>query len=189
MAQYDALSGFHPDAEARFLERLAAAAVPHELRTHEPPRHARHLAALWQRPLPEAGRATLFYADGGSVLAIVPADRKVSAPRLRLVLGKADLRVLRADRGTGRIGWTNMPEPAGALPGLPGLYDAPGYVDERVTLLPWVIVALLRGRSVSLSPQNLVRITGARVASFTGTTRLLPEGGMEDEGRSGQAPE
>ena len=88
MAEYDALTAFDPGAEERFLAALAAAAVPHELREHEPPRHARHLAALWGAALHQAVRATLFFADGTAVLGLVPADRKVSAPRLREVLGK-----------------------------------------------------------------------------------------------------
>ena len=182
MAEYAGLDGFHPEAEASFLAALREAAVLHEVREHEPPRHARPLAALWAAALPEAGRATLFYADGEAVLGLVPADRKVSAPRLRLVLGRSDLRVLRADRGAGRIGWRGLPEPPGALPGLPAFYAARGYVDERVLDLPRVIVALTGGRSVALAPGDYVRLTGATVASFTGTTRLLPEGGMVDEG-------
>jgi prolyl-tRNA editing enzyme YbaK/EbsC (Cys-tRNA(Pro) deacylase) len=168
-------------APARLLDLVKTAGVAHELREHEPARHARHLASLWGAALPEAGRATLFYADGRGVLVVVPADRKVSAPLLREVLGAGELRVLRGDRGVGRLGWHNLDGLAGALPAVPALYGAPLYVDERVMALPRLIVALTTTRSVALAPDDYVRITGGTVARFTGATRLLPEGGMVRE--------
>ena len=113
-----------PSALADFLGALADAGIPHEVRAHEPARHARHLASIWGVPLHQAARATLFYADGDAVLAVVPADRKVAAPRLRTLLGVADLRVLRGDRGVGRAGWINLDGEPGALPAVPALYGA-----------------------------------------------------------------
>jgi prolyl-tRNA editing enzyme YbaK/EbsC (Cys-tRNA(Pro) deacylase) len=179
------LAGVALSAAEQFVARLRALGIAHELRRHEPARHARHLAALWQAALPEAGRATLFAADAAAVLCLVPADRKVSAPRLRDLLGAADLRVLRGDRGVGRIGWLNLPAPPGALPGVPGIYGARCLVDERVLALARLIVALDPGRSVRLRPDDYVRASGAAVARFTGSTRLLAGGGMVDDQRGG----
>jgi prolyl-tRNA editing enzyme YbaK/EbsC (Cys-tRNA(Pro) deacylase) len=178
---YGGLLAVDAAAVEGFLAALRAAGVPHTVRTHEPARHARHLAALWRVPLPHAGRATLFAADGSPVLALVPANRKVSAPRLAAVVGAAELRVLRGDRGVGRLGWRGLPEPVGALSGVPGLYGARVYVEELVLTGPELIIALDPGRSVRLHPEAYVLVTEGTVAPFAGTTRLLPEGGMIDE--------
>lgn len=168
-------------AADQLLGELRRLRIAHVVRTHEPARHARHLAALWEARLDEVGRATLFYADGAAILCLVPADRKVSAPRLRDLLSAGDVRVLRGDRGVGRLGWSNMPGAPGALPAVPAMFAARGLVDERVVAHGRVAVALGEGRSVSLSPVDYVRVVGADVARFSGTTRLLPEGGMVDE--------
>jgi prolyl-tRNA editing enzyme YbaK/EbsC (Cys-tRNA(Pro) deacylase) len=183
------LSAVDAGAVQRFLEALRTASVPHVVRRHEPARHARHLAAIWQVPLPHAGRATLFSADGTPVLAVVPADRKVSAPRFSAILGASVLRVLRADRGVGRLGWHGLPQPAGALCAVPGVYGARLYVEEQVLASSDLVVALDSGRSVCLRPKSYAAVGGATVARFAGTTRLLPEGGMIDEAssRSGAA--
>ena len=183
-------------AVQRFLAAARAAGVEHEVRSHEPERQGsrpaagprggtRHLAAIWGAPLHEVGRATLFSADGAAALVVVPADRKVSAPRLAAVLGAATLRVLRGDRGVGRLGWPPLPGEPGALPALPALFGARGYVEELVLHSPHLVIALGGGRSVRLRPDDYVRLTGARVARFAGSTRLLPDGGMRDESGPG----
>ena len=190
-----------PAAPELLLRRLSDGGEPSQLRTHEPARHARHLAALWSLPLDEAIRATLFYAapqpplDASPpreppppasapadppppVLVLVPADRKIAAPRLRELLDAAELRVLRADRGVGRVGWRGLPGAPGALPAVPGLYGARLLVDALVLRHPRVVLTLEPGRSLSLSPQALLRLAGGQVVSTAGRTRLLPEGGM-----------
>lgn len=171
----------------RFLGRLLACGAAHVARPHEPVRHARDLAARWEAHLWEAGRATLFgvrqagHEAGAAVLCVVPADRKISAPRLRDVLDIDEVRVLRGDRGVGRLGWAGMAGDPGALPGVPAVYRALCLVDDRVMALERLIVALGGALSVALSPSDYVVMTGARVASFTGTTRLRPEGGMVND--------
>jgi prolyl-tRNA editing enzyme YbaK/EbsC (Cys-tRNA(Pro) deacylase) len=172
-------TALHPEAAARFAVDLMT--VADEVREHEALRHARHLAQVWRMPLGHAGRATLFGTERGAALALVPADRKVSAPRFRSLLDVEDLRVLRGDRGVGRVGWTGMPGDPGALPAVPALFGAACWVDERVLALRRIVVALEATRSASLATADYVRLTGARVASFTGTTRLLDEGGMISE--------
>jgi hypothetical protein len=182
-----------PAAPAALRRRLTDAGEPYELRAHEPARHARHLAALWSLPLDEAIRATLFYASPqaappgpGSapaavpapVLVLVPADRKIAAPRLRELLGAAELRVLRADRGVGRVGWRGLPGAPGALPAVPALFGARLLVDVLVLRHRRVVLTLEPGRSLALSPRALLRLAGGQEVSTTGRTRLLPEGGM-----------
>ncbi len=193
-----------PAAPGALLRRLADGGEPYELRTHEPARHARHLAALWNIPLDEAIRATLFYAASQPlppddspprepppppadsapadspppVLVLVPADRKIAAPRLRELLNAAELRVLRSDRGVGRVGWRGLPGAPGALPAVPGLYGARLLVDALVLRYRRVALPLEPGRSLALSPQALLRLAGGQEVSTTGRTRLLPEGGM-----------
>ncbi|MGH2351134.1 MAG: YbaK/EbsC family protein [Chloroflexota bacterium] len=179
LAGFAAVDRTAPD---RFLLRLAAAGIPHERRRHEPARHARHLAAIWSVALHIAGRATLFYADGAAALAVVPADRKVAAPRLRNLLGASDLRVLRGDRGVGRVGWRGLPGEPGALPAIPDTFHARCLVDELVLNSPRLVISVDAGRSVALAPADYVRVVGAETARFVGATRLLPGGGMVTEG-------
>lgn len=166
-----------PSAVDRFLARLDERHLVYELREHEPPRHARHLAALWHAPLHQAGRATLFCADGQSVLAVVAADRKVSAPLFRSVQQVVEVRVLRADRGVGRLGWTGMGGEPGALPAVPELFGARGVVDHTVAA-ERVILSLGGTRSIALRRADYAAAVGAAVLRFTGATRLLPAGGM-----------
>jgi hypothetical protein len=115
------------------------------------------------------------------VLVLVPADRKIAAPRLRELLGAAELRVLRADRGIGRVGWRGLPGAPGALPAVPGLFGARLLVDALVLRQRRVVLALEPGRSLALSPRALLRPAGGQEVSTTGRTRLLPGGGMVRE--------
>ena len=181
MEQFASLAGVDDSSVANLLMRARQDGVTLELRTHEPARHARHLAALWGAALWETVRATLFYGGGFAVLGVVPADRKVSATLLRTLLDVDEIRVLRADRGLGRIGWQNLAGEPGVLPAVPALYGARSYVDERVMERRLIILAIAEGRSLRIAPADYVRITCAMVAKFSGTTRLLPEGGMIDE--------
>ncbi len=175
-------------APAALLRAVQDAGVAHEVRTHEPARHARHLAALWGVPLPEAGRATLFFAAAGAadaaggtggtepprrpVLVLVPADRKIGAPRLRHRLAADELRVLRADRGVGRVGWAGLPGAPGALPAVPGLFFARALVDDLLFERPLVVLTLEPGRSLALSPGDFQRAAGAERVDVAGHTRL-----------------
>ena len=177
-----------PAAANRLLQALQQQGVAFTLRTHEPPRHARHLAALWPIPLQEAGRATLLAADGAPLLVVVPADRKIGAPRLRTFLGAADLRVLRGDRGVGRVGWVGLPPPPGALPAVPAMFGARALVDELVFRSPQLVIAVDGTRSIALSPADYQRVAGAETARFAGTTRLLPQGGMVEDDPYGPQP-
>jgi prolyl-tRNA editing enzyme YbaK/EbsC (Cys-tRNA(Pro) deacylase) len=164
------------EAIGAFLSALDGLA--HTVREHEPARHARHLASIWSVSLPEAGRATLFDAGGRPVLVLVPADRKVAAPRLRQLLDVEELRVLRGDRGVGRIGWRGLPGEPGALPAVPAVFRAGILVERLVLAQPRLVVAVAPGCSVSLSPADDLRVTGAETVSLAGRTRLLPGGGM-----------
>ena len=169
-------------ATARFLASLPS--VPHELRRHEPVRHARHLASLWNVHLAEAGRATLFYADGAAVLVLVPADRKISAPTLRSLLAAEELRVLRADRGVGRVGWTNLNGPPGALPALPALFTATMLIDALALAPQRLVLSIDAGLSVALAPADYITLVAARPVKVAGRTKLPDrrEGGENAEG-------
>ena len=131
-ARWQVYQPVDPAAPAALRRRLTDAGEPYELRAHEPARHARHLAALWSLPLDEAIRATLFYASPqaappgpGSapadvpapVLVLVPADRKIAAPRLRELLGRRRAaRLTRRPRSReGRL--ARAPRGAGGPPG------------------------------------------------------------------------
>ena len=164
-----------------FLAWVRAAGEPHVVREHPPVRHARHLAASWGMALGDAVRATLFDADGATVLVAVPADRKIDAPRLRVALGVARVAVLRADRGVGRLGWVNLPGDPGALPGLPGPFGAHLFVDPEVLDRDEVVVAFSPTSSVRVGPGAYLAATGGTRLACVGITRLLPEGGSVED--------
>ena len=167
-------------ASERFVSRIRAAGAGHEVRVHEPVRHARHLAATWMRPLGITVRATLFEADGEHVLVAVPADRKIDAPRLRGALGVDRLAVLRADRGVGRLGWTNLPGDPGPLPGLPEPFGARLIVDPEILGAEDVVLSFSPTSSVRVAPSAYVTVAEGVVVGCVGRTRLLPGGGVTD---------
>jgi prolyl-tRNA editing enzyme YbaK/EbsC (Cys-tRNA(Pro) deacylase) len=169
------------NARDTFLTTLRDAGEAHQVRHYGGVRHARHLASLWGRPLTSTVRATLFDAEGACVLVAVPADRKIEAPRLRKVLGVAQLVVLRADRGVGRLGWVNLPGNPGTVPGLPQPFGARLIVEGELLALEDVVVPLTPTTSVRVTPVAYLTAVGGEAVQCVGRTRLLPEGGAIDD--------
>jgi hypothetical protein len=66
-------------AVTRLLDLISTSHIDFETRSHPEPRHARHLASIWEVGLSATVRATLMSMDGRPVLVAVPADRKIDA--------------------------------------------------------------------------------------------------------------
>ena len=165
-------------AVTRLLDLLTKGRIEFEMRTHPVPRHARHLASMWEAGLSATVRATLMSMDGRPVLVAVPADRKIDVPAVRARTGASGVSVLRGDRGIGLIGWEGMEGQPGALPCLPEMFDAHLLFDQELTEAGPIAVGLGGGQSIRCDGRQLADELGATVFRCVGRTRLLPQGGM-----------
>jgi hypothetical protein len=64
---------------------------------------------------------------------------------------------------------------------VPELFGAAAIADDLLLDRHRLVIALDTSRSIQLPPSHFVRVTGAHVGRFAGTTRLLPAGGMVED--------
>ncbi|HAH15762.1 MAG TPA: hypothetical protein DCL45_06980, partial [Chloroflexi bacterium] len=168
-------------AVTRLLDLVSTSRIDFETRSHPEPRHARHLASIWEVGLSATVRATLMSMDGRPVLVAVPADRKIDALGVRARTGASTISVLRGDRGVGRVGWEGMEGQPGALPCVPEMFGASLLIDPELTDAGPIVVGLGGGQSLRCDGMQFAEALGARVIRCVGRTRLLPQGGMVDD--------
>ncbi len=168
-------------AVTRLLDLISTSHIDFETRSHPEPRHARHLASIWEVGLSATVRATLMSMDGRPVLVAVPADRKIDALGVRVRTGASTISVLRGDRGVGRVGWEGMEGQPGALPCVPEMFGASLLIDPEVTDAGPIVVGLGGGQSLRCDGVQFAEALGATVIRCVGRTRLLPQGGMVDD--------
>jgi len=124
--------------------------------------YALAVAEALDRPAGQLFKTLVASVDGSLAVFVVPADRQLD-------LRKAGKRVVLADkaaaeRATGYV--------VGGISPLGQRKRLPATVDE--SMLEWETVLVSAGRrglQIELAPDDLIRLTGARVAALTSPTR------------------
>ena len=143
---------------------LARAGVAHELRPyrHDPGATSYGLEAATALGVPpeQVFKTLLAKVDGRLVVAVVPVSGSLDLKALAAAVGgkRAEMaEVAEAERSTGYV--------VGGISPLGQRKALPTVVDETATAFDSVLVsALRRGLDVSLAPDDLVGLTGARVS-------------------------
>ncbi|OBH92388.1 YbaK/EbsC family protein [Mycobacterium sp. E2733] len=151
------------------LAALAKAGVPHEVVTfgHDPRERsfgAEAVHALTERGIaPEQIYKTLIIAvPGGLAVAILPVPDRLSLKAAAAALGAARAAMAEAadaERATGYV--VGAVSPFGQRKSLPTVVDAGALAWARV-----YCSAGRRGWDVGVSPQDLIRLTGAVIADI-----------------------
>ncbi len=146
------------------IEALEAAGIPFRLVRTEIARHAEESAAFQGIPLGSLLRTILVRrAADDYVFVLVPGGRRFDWPKLRALLGTNRLSLPDAEEARAITGYERGAiTPFGALRAWPVIADA-----SIVGLSLVAIGAGARGANVHVSPADLVRATGARVADIT----------------------
>jgi Cys-tRNA(Pro)/Cys-tRNA(Cys) deacylase len=143
---------------------LARAGVAHELRPyrHDPDATSYGLEAATALGVPpeQVFKTLLAKVDGRLVVAVVPVSGSLDLKALAVAVGgkRAEMaEVAEAERSTGYV--------VGGISPLGQRKALPTVVDETATAFDTVLVSAgRRGLDVSLAPEDLVRLTGARLA-------------------------
>jgi Cys-tRNA(Pro)/Cys-tRNA(Cys) deacylase len=118
------------------------------------------------RPAAQLFKTLVASVDGNLAVFVVPADRQLD---LRTVGKRAVLAdKAAAERATGYV--------VGGISPLGQRKRLPATVDE--SLLEWETVLVSAGRrglQIELAPDDLIRLTGAKVAALTSPTRSSPQ--------------
>jgi Cys-tRNA(Pro)/Cys-tRNA(Cys) deacylase len=138
--------------------------VPHRLIRHDAAASAREEAEILGRPCETVAKTVVLDLDGGHGFAVVPACERVSLPKLRSMLG-ADRHLVLAGEDELERDLPNFE--LGAIPPLGPLVAAPEVIDHR--LLDYGHITCAAGdrcHSFVLDPEDVVRVTGARVGDI-----------------------
>ncbi|MGL4554874.1 MAG: Cys-tRNA(Pro) deacylase [Gemmataceae bacterium] len=147
----------------RLLEREGVPFTPHPYE-HDPDAGSfgEEAAAKLGVPAERVFKTLVCDADG-LVLVLVPSSARLSVKALARARGvkKADLAdPEKAERATGYV--------VGGISPLAGRKRLPALIDESVTGHRTVFVSAgVRGLQLELSPDDLVRLTGAELAALT----------------------
>jgi Ala-tRNA(Pro) deacylase len=150
---------------AKLLALLRAEGVRFRLTHHEPVTTSAEAAAVRGADLRSGAKAMLVKTKRGFVLAVLAGDRKVDWKRLAPLVGDKGARFatdeeLREATGLGK----GAVPPLGVLFGLRTLYDRSLLEVETVNFN-----AGTHTESVSMAPDDLVRIGGGETAAFAST--------------------
>lgn len=118
--------------------------------------YAVSVAAALERPAAQLFKTLVANADGKLAVFVVPADRQLdlrAAGKRVTLAGKAE-----AERATGYV--------VGGISPLGQRRRLPTTVDDSVFAWDTILVSAgKRGLQIELTPDDLVRLTGARVAT------------------------
>ena len=110
---------------SRIQELLRDHDVTFTLIEHAPVKTSQEAAAVRGTPLHEGAKALVFAADETTVLAVVPADKRVGTRAFKRAFGIKNLRMITPDELHERTGL-----PVGAVPPFGSVLDLPTYVDS-----------------------------------------------------------
>jgi len=146
------------------LERaLDEGRVPYEVRSHPKAFTARGVAAAEHVPGIDVAKVVVLHADGGFLMAVLPALYRVDVTRLRHETGTQHLH-LASEEDLSRL----FPEcEPGAMPPFGKLYGIPVWVDEPLTREHQIVFnAGTHTETVHLAYDDFARLVQPHVASF-----------------------
>jgi prolyl-tRNA editing enzyme YbaK/EbsC (Cys-tRNA(Pro) deacylase) len=109
-------------------------------------------------------KSVVLVCDGAYVLALVPGDRRADDAAVRAAVGAEEVRVAKADEVRHATGF----EPGGVAP-FPQRAITQTLMDRSFLMYEEVwIGAGTDAHMAALSPQELLRLTGARMVELTG---------------------
>jgi len=109
-------------------------------------------------------KSVVLVCDGAYVLALVPGDRRADDAAVRAAVGAEEVRVAKADEVRHATGF----EPGGVAP-FPQRAITQTLMDRSFRMYEEVwIGAGTDAHMAALSPQELLRLTGARMVELTG---------------------
>lgn len=109
----------------RILALLRDHGVTFTFKEHEPVKTSQEAAAIRGTPLHEGAKALVFAADDATVLAVVPAHKRVGTRAFKRAFGIKNLRMVNPDELRELTGL-----PVGAVPPFGGVLNLPTYVDR-----------------------------------------------------------
>lgn len=132
--------------------------------SHHPPRYtAQEVAQVEHIPGRLVAKVVMVVADGGPVMAVVPATARVSLPLLRDVLGAREVRLAQESEFDHVFPDCEV----GAMPPLGNLYGVPVYGDAALTKAPVIFFnAGTHEDVISISYADFARLVHPRVATF-----------------------
>ncbi len=109
----------------RIQELLRTSGIGFTFKEHAPVKTSQEAAAVRGTPLHEGAKALVFAADETTVLAVVPADKRVGTRAFKRAFGIKNLRMITPDELRELTGL-----PVGAVPPFGSVLNLPTYVDS-----------------------------------------------------------
>jgi Ala-tRNA(Pro) deacylase len=144
---------------------LEQAGVPHRMVPHPPTYTAASDAEATGLPAARVAKTVVTIEDDTLRLAVVPASRRLDLHRLRAALHAGEHLRLATEEELAEA----FPEfEVGAIPPLGRLVGAEEVVDALLAYEPEILVAAGdHAHGALLSPDDLVRVAGARIADIS----------------------
>lgn len=145
---------------------LDAAGVPHELRQFhidEEDLSARHAAEAIGLPPEQVFKTLVARGErSGVLLAIIPANMDLDLKALAAASGNRKVELVAVKEIRGLTGYIR-----GGVSPVGGRKDYPAYLDETAILWDRIAVSAgIRGCQILLNPEDLARLTGAKVVEI-----------------------
>ncbi len=147
---------------ARIQELLHSRGVNFEFKEHEPVKTSQEAADIRGTPLHEGAKALVFAADGATVLAVVPAHKRVGTRAFKRAFGVKNLRMINPDELRELTGL-----PVGAVPPFGSVLELPTYVDRGLLVNTRISFnAGSRSASIIMACQDYIDVEQPTLADF-----------------------